>query len=76
VNSFATDGERKSESIQEPILSPVANRREAPIGGCVYKKLLDMFCPFANISLERNLNAVEKRYFEYNMSYFTRKEKR
>jgi hypothetical protein len=35
----------------------------APIGGCVYKKLLDLFFPFANISLECNFNAVEKRSF-------------
>jgi hypothetical protein len=43
--------------------SPAVHWREAPIGGCLYKKLLDLFCPFANISLKRNLNAVEKGYF-------------
>jgi hypothetical protein len=42
--------------------SPAAYRRKAPISGCLYKKLFDMFFPFANISLKRNLNAVEKGY--------------
>jgi hypothetical protein len=44
-------------------------------GGCLHKKLLDLISPFANISLKRNLNAMEKECFCYNMSYFASKEK-
>jgi hypothetical protein len=44
--------------------------------GCFYKKLLDLSFPFAKISFKRNLNAVEKAYSCYNMSYFARKWKK
>jgi hypothetical protein len=54
-----------------PFFSPAAYR----IGGCLDKKFFDLSLPFANISLNRNLNAIEKRQFCHNMSYFTRKRK-
>jgi hypothetical protein len=41
--------------------SPATYRRKAPIGGCLYKKLLDLL--FAHISLKCNLDAVEKGYY-------------
>jgi hypothetical protein len=33
-----------------------------PIGDCLYKKLLNLFYPFANVSLKRNLSATENGY--------------
>jgi hypothetical protein len=33
---------------------PAAYRHFAPVGGCLYKKLLELFFPFANISLKYN----------------------
>jgi hypothetical protein len=41
------------------IFSPAICRRFAPIDGCLYMKQLDLFLPFANISL----NAAENGYF-------------
>jgi hypothetical protein len=43
--------------------APAAYQRKAPIGSCLYKKLSDLFSPFVNISLKRNLNTVGKGYF-------------
>jgi hypothetical protein len=34
--------------------SPAADRRKAPIDGCLNKKQLDLFSPIANVSLKRN----------------------
>jgi hypothetical protein len=53
--------------------SPAAYRRFAPIGGGLYKKLLDLSFPFENISLNRNVDAREKGHFCCNISYFARK---
>jgi hypothetical protein len=53
--------------------SAAAYQRKAPIGGCLEKKLPDLFRLFTNISLKQNLNAAEKGYFWLHMSYFPRK---
>jgi hypothetical protein len=58
-----------------PVFSPAACWRFAPIGGCLYRKLLDRFFPFANISLKRNLNTVEKGYFLPQYILFCQKMK-
>jgi hypothetical protein len=55
--------------------SPGPYRRNAPIGGCPYQKLFDLFFPFANIYSKRNLNTVKSDAFWCNMSHFTRKSK-
>jgi hypothetical protein len=38
----------------------------SPNTSCLYKKQLDVFSPFANISFKRNLNTIEKGCFCYN----------
>jgi hypothetical protein len=43
--------------------SPAAYRRSAPIRGCLYKKLLGLFCPFAAISLKHKLNVIKEDTF-------------
>jgi hypothetical protein len=53
--------------------SPAAYCRKALIGGCLYQKLLDLFFPFANISLKRHLNAAEKRRFLPQYVIFSQK---
>jgi hypothetical protein len=55
--------------------SPSAYRREAPIGGWLYKKLLNLFFPLANISFKPNLNTVEKGYFMLQYVIFCQKMK-
>jgi hypothetical protein len=39
-----------SRSLETATFSPAADRRFAPMGRCLYKKLLDLFSPFANAS--------------------------
>jgi aspartate/tyrosine/aromatic aminotransferase len=34
--------------------------REAPVGGCVHKRQLNMFFPFAGISVKTDLNLIEQ----------------
>jgi hypothetical protein len=41
----------------------------------LYKKLLDLFLPFANISLKPNLNAVEMGYFLLQCVVFSQEMK-
>jgi hypothetical protein len=55
--------------------SAAAYRRFAPINGCLYKKHLDMFSPFASISAKTDLNAVEKGYFSLQYVIFCQKMK-
>jgi hypothetical protein len=54
---------RTSRGLGQPLCSPAAYRRFAPIGCCLHKKLLDLFSPFANIFVKCNLKAVEKGSF-------------
>jgi hypothetical protein len=54
---------------------PAAYWRFAPIGGCLYKKQLDLFVPFASICFKRNLNAIAIEYFVRHYSIVDEKRK-
>jgi hypothetical protein len=54
-----TDDHISAEGDLNTIYSPAAYRREAPIRGCLYKKLLDLFCK-NGISLERKESSISK----------------
>jgi hypothetical protein len=45
------------------------------MGGCLYKRQLDLFVPFASISLNRNLNAIAIEYFVRHYSIVDEKRK-
>jgi hypothetical protein len=55
--------------------SAAAYRRFAPIGDCLYKKLLELFSPFANSSVKADWNSIEKGYFLLKYFIFSQKKK-
>jgi hypothetical protein len=57
------------------VFSPAADRHCAPIDGCLYKKLFDLFFPFANASLNHHLKAIEMGYFLLQYVIFSQKRK-
>jgi hypothetical protein len=48
---------------------------QPPIARCLYKKLLELFFPFANISLKPNFNAIQRGYFLLQYVIFYQKMK-
>jgi hypothetical protein len=55
--------------------SPAAYRRKAPMGGCLYKKLRELFFPLANLSAKIDSNSIGKGYFLLQYVIFSQKMK-